>query len=200
MLTTLVMGLKPMILNDEHIRKALRKYVSRMTKPKRIIEELRVHNGNAIADLVCINTYAHCYEIKGETDNLHKISSQGDFFQKTFQKITLVTTENHLNSATRILPNNWGLLLAYKQKGSVKFRYIRKHIDNRKFEPHLALSALWKEELQLEFEKIYQMPPKRSLTREELINKLIMKLSAKNTQKTITQALLNRDYSNSFSM
>ena len=54
-----------MTLNDSEIRRSLIQKLNNQAKqPKAILEELRVHNGNAIADVVAIHNNAHCYEIK----------------------------------------------------------------------------------------------------------------------------------------
>ncbi len=55
-------------LNDKLIREALLKRLSNFTiSPRTIIQELRIHNGNVIAEVVTVHSYPHCYEIKGLT-------------------------------------------------------------------------------------------------------------------------------------
>ena len=88
------------LLNDIDIRVALiEKLQSMPTKPKAVIEELRVHNGNAIADVVALYKEAHCFEIKGDGDKIERIVTQGRFYDFSFRKITLVTTTKHLAKA-----------------------------------------------------------------------------------------------------
>ena len=49
-------------LNDVSIRKSLiLKLKNQAVRPKAIIEELRVHNGKAIADVVALYAEAHCF-------------------------------------------------------------------------------------------------------------------------------------------
>jgi hypothetical protein len=53
-----------MNLDDKTIRKYLiARLASLSNKPKAIIEELRVHNGNAVADVVAVHKYAHWEEL-----------------------------------------------------------------------------------------------------------------------------------------
>ena len=67
-----------MELNDARIREALlRKLAKQKVKPRAVLEELHVHNGRAIADVVTLHAEAHCYEIKGETDRIERILTQG---------------------------------------------------------------------------------------------------------------------------
>ncbi|MEW3927462.1 sce7726 family protein [Pseudomonas aeruginosa] len=73
--------------------------MKRSPKPARVLEELTIDNGNAIADVVACYREMHCYEIKGETDNVRRILSQSEFYSRSFPKLTLVTTENHVRWA-----------------------------------------------------------------------------------------------------
>ena len=74
-------------LNDASIRGAL---IDRLMKlnnaPRAVLEELHVHNGRAIADVVALHTEAHCYEIKGSTDKVERVQSQGNYYNKVFRR------------------------------------------------------------------------------------------------------------------
>ena len=60
-----------MDLNDARIREALmRKLEQQKKRPRAVLQELHVHNGKAIADIVTLHSEAHCYEIKGATDHI----------------------------------------------------------------------------------------------------------------------------------
>jgi len=137
-----------MVLNDSEIRRALiRKLENQSVRPKAIIEELRVHNGNAIADVVALYSEAHCYEIKGRNDNIERIKIQGNYYNSSFRKITLVTTENHLQKALNITPQYWGIMLASYTSGKLCLKYIRGARNNPNFNKELALLTLWKSEM-----------------------------------------------------
>lgn len=116
-------------------------------KPKAIIEELRVHNGNAIADVVALYKEAHCYEIKGDGDKIERIATQGRFYDFSFRKITLVTTDRHLEKAKYIAPQYWGLIVAHTSKDRVQLRHARPAQINPNFHKNLALLTLWKAEM-----------------------------------------------------
>lgn len=137
-----------MLLNDFEIRGALlRRINSYSTKPKAIIEELRVHNGNAIADVVALYSEAHCYEIKGFKDKIERVLVQGAYYNSAFRKITLVTTENHLNKALQLAPDYWGIMLASYSNGKLRIKHVRKANNNPDFNKELALLTLWKSEM-----------------------------------------------------
>ena len=137
-------------LTDRHLRTALlRRLKAQPVVPRAILEEVRVHNGNAIADVVSVHTRPHCYEIKGETDAIRRIVRQGEFYDRAFQRITLVTTQNHLVAAVRLAPAHWGMMVASAciRDGIPTLRYIRKSTDSPVFDKQTALLTLWKSEL-----------------------------------------------------
>lgn len=135
-------------LNDATIREALlRKLERQKSRPRAVIEELHVHNGRAIADVVTLHSEAHCYEIKGETDRIERITAQGVYYNAAFRRITLVTTECNLKRARKLAPRFWGILVAIQDDGAVRFRHVRAAQLNPKFEKQSAAMTLWKSEM-----------------------------------------------------
>lgn len=134
-------------LGDGEIRAALIKRLWASTLPKKIIEELRVHNGNAIADVVTLHNDMHCYEIKGENDSISRVLQQAKFYNVAFRKITLVTTARHRASAERLAPSHWGIMLAYFKDDRITLKYIRPTSTNPYYDKKLALLTLWRSEL-----------------------------------------------------
>jgi hypothetical protein len=136
------------VLNDKDIRAPLiEKLGSMPVKPKAIIEELRVHNGNAIADVVALYKDAHCFEIKGDGDKVERIVGQGRFYDMSFRKITLVTTKRHLEKAEKIAPAYWGIMIAEAVSEKVAIKHLRPAQINPNFQKNLALLTLWKNEM-----------------------------------------------------
>ncbi|MEN5208090.1 sce7726 family protein [Stenotrophomonas terrae] len=134
-------------LADKRIRFALKSHLAR-SAPVAILDEVRVHNGNAIADVVTVDEVAaHCYEIKGEGDEIRRIVRQGSFYDLAFIRTTLVTTHNHLSTATSLAPEHWGILLASEGKTDVVFRRIRAAKRSPHFNKEVALLTLWRSEL-----------------------------------------------------
>lgn len=137
-----------MKLSDPTIRKyLLKRLMSQTVKPRAIIEELRVHNGNAIADIVCLYKESHCYEIKSDLDDLTRISGQSQYYNGSFAKISLVTTEKHLSKSLEKIPTHWGIMLAKNSGDSIVFNYIRKANSNPEYQKNMALLTLWKSEM-----------------------------------------------------
>lgn len=135
-------------LNDKEIRFSLiEKLKNQSIKPKAIIEELSVHNGNAIADVVTLHNEAHCYEIKGDGDKIERILTQGEYYNLSFRKITLVTTNKHLLKAIKLAPDFWGIMVAEEVESAVIIKYIRRAKNNPNFDKSVALLTLWKDEM-----------------------------------------------------
>lgn len=137
-------------VTDKELRAALiERLKTQAVAPRAILEEVRVHNGNAVADVVSIHSRPHCYEIKGETDTVSRIVRQGEFYDRAFQRITLVTTENNLTSTARFAPAHWGVIVANmcSANGTPTLRYVRRATDSPVFDKQIALLTHWRSEL-----------------------------------------------------
>lgn len=136
-------------LNDQTIRQALiAKFEQSGLAAFEIMQELHVCNSFAIADVVTLRDESHCYEIKGETDKVTRILEQGEHYNKAFRRITLVTTQNHLEKALALSNPWWGIMLAkLDSRGRITITRVRKEKVNPEFDPVFALCSLWKDEL-----------------------------------------------------
>ncbi len=130
-------------LNDARIREALLRRLARQkARPRAVLEELHVHNGNAIADVVTLHSEAHCYEIKGATDRVERIVAQGAYYNTAFRRITLVTTECKLQRAMDLAPLFWGIMVAVEDTDTIRFRHFRAAQLNPHFERQSAAMTL----------------------------------------------------------
>jgi len=136
-------------LNDSRIRPALVRYlVTRRRQPKAIIEELRVRNGYAVADVVALFDEAHCFEIKGDSDKISRIGTQGAYYNTAFRLITLVTTVGNLPRALALAPRFWGVIIVSADaSGELLFDRVRTAQTNPRFDKELAVQTLWKDEM-----------------------------------------------------
>lgn len=180
------------MLNDERIRSHLIRHLSRMSfRPKAILEEVRVHHGNAIADVVAIHENPHCYEIKGSTDNIYRALRQSSFYEKSFKKMTLVTADNYASSAIKIMPEHWGIIVAKFDGENIKFSHVRRAKLNPFFDKKIALHTLWKSEL-LNSEEAKIVKGAKNLNREQLASLLASALSESALLKFIGDKLTER--------
>jgi hypothetical protein len=163
-------------LNDATIREALLSKLERQkSRPRAVLQELHVHNGKAIADVVTLHSEAHCYEIKGATDRIERIAVQSTYYNAAFRRITLVATECKLRHALRLVPFFWGIMVAIEDGDTIRFRHVRAARHNPHFEKESAAMTLWKSEmLELVPETGTERMPRRRLaqliaeTRREL--------------------------------
>lgn len=180
------------MLNDENIRSHLIRHLSRMAcRPKAILQEVRVHHGNAIADVVTIHENPHCYEIKGSTDNIYRVLKQSSYYELAFKKMTLVTTENYASSAMRIMPAHWGIIIAKLDDNIIRFSYIRGAKLNINFDKKIALHTLWKSEL-LDSVEAKSVKGAKNLNREQLTNLIASSFSESALLKFIGDKLSAR--------
>lgn len=161
------------ILSDLIIRTELKNFLlNRKYKPKAIIDELRVHNGNAIADLVTIHSKMHCYEIKSDLDSLYRLADQAKMYAMTFPFVTIVVSRKHLDAVIKVVPSSCGVLCAEFRNEKIKFRYLRKAGLNKEINMVGALKIFWRDELCEIYYDVKKIEPKKNYTRDRLILEL----------------------------
>lgn len=84
------------------------------------------------ADLVIIGKYIHAFEIKGDHDNLRKLKSQISDYNKTFDRVSVLTSACHLAQVKKTVSKYTGLILI---KGSdfevLRFAKLRRRLDKQ---------------------------------------------------------------------
>ncbi|MDT4845673.1 hypothetical protein FQZ97_796670 [compost metagenome] len=180
------------MLKDAEIRNALVAHLnSRSPKPDRIVEELHVHNGNAIADVVALYKKMHCYEIKGETDSIQRILKQAEVYAHSFPKLTLVLTAKHVRWSLRNLPAYWGIMVASRQNERVIFNYERRALNNPDFTTSKALMMLWRQEL-LDVSERMGVRQKKAGNRSDFAKLLSEHVNKEDALEQIQGAILQR--------
>lgn len=181
------------MLKDKEIRTALIAHLmNRAPRPARVVEELSIDNGNAIADVVACHRELHCYEIKGQTDNVRRVLAQSEFYSQSFPKLTLVTTENHLNWALINMPAHWGLMLVKIKNERIFFKHVRKSKSNSQFCKRKALMMLWKTELTTIASANPKITLKKSFTRADIADQISHKLNREEALAGINSAIVRR--------
>jgi hypothetical protein len=135
------------VLFDYNIREIFTKHHVKRYPKSRLLNEVRINNGLAIADLVSvgINT-SHCYEIKSDKDKISRIIEQSKSYDLVFNKISLITTSTHYKKAINIIPPYWGIIIVSNTPKN-KVNYYRKADISPLFSKQIALNTLWREEL-----------------------------------------------------
>lgn len=87
------------------------------------------------------------YEIKSDADSLARLHEQATDYQRTFHRLTLVTTAKHRDRAAEILPPIWGIILATQTPtGKIRLTTWRKADENTGTDPMATAQLLWREE------------------------------------------------------
>ncbi|UIN57069.1 MULTISPECIES: sce7726 family protein [Pseudomonas] len=84
------------------------------------ISEFRV--GKSKADCVIVNGSSTCYEIKSEYDNLDRLDNQLHNYQKLFDKVYIVTSENHIEHIEKKVSPEIGIILLTKRNSLSQIR------------------------------------------------------------------------------
>lgn len=180
------------MLNDKDIRPALKSWLEKKKPtPLKLLDEVRVSDGAAIADVVSIHKHMHCYEIKGQNDNFSRIENQMENYGACFPKITLVVTQKHLESSFNYIPDFWGVI-EVKNDDGLKFKYIRKAINNKLIKKDLLLSSLWKSELLEIHGVISNNPLPTSLSRKRIIDIIEPKISTSMLTQLVAEKFMAR--------
>ncbi|MGB7402375.1 MAG: sce7726 family protein [Arcobacter sp.] len=194
------MNIKTKILNDYDIRYDLKSFLSQKhPRPIKIIEELRIHNGNAIADIVTIHNTMHCYEIKGDNDSIIRAKQQAEYYNTSFPKITLVTTEKHYKNALKKVPDFWGIILCKDNGNKTKFKYIRKSKLNPILDKRLALLSLWKSELEELAKNLNINNLKKSSNRDIFATRIAEDITLNTLKNNMSQIISKRETKNDWS-
>lgn len=181
------------VLKDGEIRAALVSYLeARVPRPKKVIHELRVSRGNAIADLVALYKVPHCYEIKGHTDSVRRVLRQAEFYNCAFRLVTLVTTQNHRGWSERHLPDFWGIIVAKRTRRGVVMEHVRSASHNANFDPFSALAPLWRDELLVKTDALVPGWARAAHTRNDLAQKICEVSSSRDVLNYLTVALESR--------
>ena len=182
------------VLLDKDIRDIFISHYAKRYPKSKLLSEVRINNGFAIADLVSIGIRSsHCYEIKSDKDKITRVLEQSKSYDIVFNKISLITTFTHYKKALDIIPPYWGIIVVSNTPRK-KIQYLRKASLSPLFSNQNALFTLWRNELLniLVMKRIIENPNNKS-SRSDLINILCEKLSDTEIGKSMNTILINRE-------
>ncbi len=157
-------------MNDADIRKELHTFLETENKKFRdtiIIDELDLCSGLSRVDIAVINGSIHGFEIKSEEDTLNRLPNQINYYNKSLEKVTLVTNPSHLNKIKEIIPDWWGLILADSDDDKLSINQLKKSETNLEIDAKSILELLWKDEL-IDLANNYDVPVKKSFSKSLL--------------------------------
>jgi len=111
-----------------------------------VIDELGICQGDARIDIAVINGKLHGFEIKSERDSLARLPAQTELYNKVFNTVTLVISDSHIEKATKIVPEWWGLIRVSGPRKNVILSEERDSQLNNEVDPYALIQLLWREE------------------------------------------------------
>lgn len=169
-------------MKDFEIRTALKlrlSYRYAEDPSTRILDELGLRHGAARIDIAVINGLIHGFELKSDFDTLQRLPSQVDIYNSVLDQITLVVGHRHIEHATRLIPEWWGIQLVEPGvRGGVCFIEVRKPQENICQEILAISKLLWREEALSLLEEAGQAEGVRSKPRAKIYEKLIESVEA----------------------
>lgn len=137
-------------MNDRIVRKAFHTRVlkkAHSSSDTYVVDELGLRNGLIRADIAVLNGKLIGYEIKTEKDNLDRLPNQVDAYSQVFDNAFLVVCEKHLNRASELIPEWWGIYIiqTISDKKFI-FKCLRKSKLNKQKSSLALAQFLWKSE------------------------------------------------------
>ncbi len=184
------------MLNDLDIRQAIihdiNKINQRHKSSYRIMEELTVCDGEARVDIAVANGRLCGYEIKSDRDTLDRLPHQIECYNTTFDKMTIVVGEKFNKKIEDIVPEWWGIKVAYCNKfGSVTIKNIRVAKVNKEQDAYRITQLLWKEEI-IELLKKYNVRGISNKSRLKLRDIAVATISLKEIKDYTREVLKSR--------
>ncbi|STC98795.1 sce7726 family protein [Cronobacter universalis] len=113
-----------------------------------IIDEFTINLGAGRADIAVINGLMHGYELKSKSDNLLRLPAQIEHYSSVMDKVTLVVSECHAESALNIIPIWWGVKIANQGlRNGIHLQTVRADKRNPNIDKLSLSMLLWKDEL-----------------------------------------------------
>lgn len=136
-------------MRDLDVRQAVRRKLDLLhadDEDTRVIEEMGIWSATARIDIAVVNGELCGFELKSAKDNLKRLPHQEQLYSQVFDRVTLVTAENHLVESLTIIPEWWGLSVAVMTSGLVRLSAERDAQENPQLRPPTLARLLWRDE------------------------------------------------------
>ena len=153
-----------------------------------IIEELGLCHGAGRVDVAAINGLLSGYEIKSSSDTLARLPRQVELYSRVMDTMSLVCAPCHVDAATELIPDWWGVQIADAQRLMVE----RPAGLNPSREPVPVLQLLWRDELRT-IATMCQLTGVSRDSRRTLMSKLADVLSLPEIGELTRDALKTRE-------
>jgi len=183
-----------MLLNDADVRTLLMEELHSCygNDPNtRVINELGINNGKSRVDVAVVNGIIHGYEIKSDLDTLDRLPRQIRYYNKLFQRMTIVSSRKYYQQICELVPKWWGIkIISIDGTRLIEKRKGRKQnaqdIDT-------LLSLLWKKDLE-ELTDVFKYPKKmKKIKKHQLLEIFSKEADIQTIQQHVYNALKTRE-------
>lgn len=157
-------------------------------------EELGLIGHSVRADVATLGEHFHLYEIKGPDDSLRRLPFQAEVYSQVADRCTLVLSPTHLKKAAEIVPQWWGVVLAYRAEGGVRLEDWRFAADNPSPSPGRIARLLWSTEAAKALRATGGMPNLSRARLHERCSELANRLSLAELRTVVHGALRARSF------
>ena len=159
-----------------------------------MFNELGILNGATRIDIAVINGDISGFELKSERDTLERLPMQRDRYNLVLDRVSLVVAENHREKAMRLIPDWWGVWVAYPVTGGrVAVRQERDASPNPALDAKSICSFLWRDEALAILERHKASRGVKSKPREALYQRLAQALPLDAIRHEVRTALKARE-------
>lgn len=132
---------------DKEIREKLTKDLEADKNNIKVIQELGLGYYNSRIDIAVINQELCGYEIKSDRDTFKRLDMQIYSYNNIFDRITIVLGRNKIEKAKEIIPDFWGMIVAFKKDGKLLLKECRKAKLNKNVNLRGLVNLLWRIEI-----------------------------------------------------
>ncbi len=181
------------LLNDFEVRSLLIKELKlnyANDSNTRIINELGIDFGASRVDVAVVNGIIHGYEIKSDMDNLNRLPRQISYYNKLFQRMTIISSRRYYNQICEMIPSWWGVKII----SADRTRLIEKRkgrLQNNQ-DKDILLRLLWKKDLE-GFVDVLNLPKKiKNMKKNQLLEIFTQAADLRLVREYTYQTLKNR--------
>ncbi|MDE0128650.1 MAG: sce7726 family protein [Gammaproteobacteria bacterium] len=158
-----------------------------------IVNELGLAHALGRVDVAVVNGLIHGYEIKSSRDNLARLENQLSIYEKSLQKLTIVSDSKHLPRVLVGVPDWCGVIEAKKgPRGGIRFRPQQSARLNPDVDPFMLAHLLWKREVEQLLLGIGYSPSELRHPRKRLYEMLCEVYSLRQLTKAIRYFMVGR--------
>jgi hypothetical protein len=159
-----------------------------------IVEEMGIYQGDFRIDIAVVNGKMTGYEIKSDRDTLSRLAAQAKAYSAIFDEIHLVVGIRHLDAATAIIPEWWGVQCAVPAAAQLPaLKQVRAPMLNEGVDAAALARLLWAREAIPMLDRRGGMRGLRGKSREFLWAALAERYSLAELRAEIRTALKARD-------